>query len=91
MSKVKLQQLLSSRLALRGPVFRLERIGQKLAGSVVSETFRNKDASQRQKMVWDAIEAELGGEAPLEVGTLLLYSPEEWDIDLPSALKAKAG
>jgi acid stress-induced BolA-like protein IbaG/YrbA len=58
---------------------------------VVSEAFRNKDASQRQKMVWDAIEAELGGEAPLEVGALLLYSPEEWDIDLPSAPKAKAG
>jgi acid stress-induced BolA-like protein IbaG/YrbA len=58
---------------------------------VVSEAFRNKDASQRQKMVWDALEAELVGEAPLEVGTLLLYSPEEWDIDLPSALKAKAG
>jgi hypothetical protein len=87
MSKVKLQQLLSSRLALREPVFRLERIGQKRSGSVVSA----KDASQRQKMVWDALEAEFGGEAPLEVGTLLLYSPEEWDIDLPSALKAKAG
>jgi hypothetical protein len=58
---------------------------------VVSEAFRNKDASQRQKMVWDALEAEFVGEAPLEVGTLLLYSPGGVGHRPAERPKAKAG
>jgi acid stress-induced BolA-like protein IbaG/YrbA len=85
MSKVKLQQLLTRRLRLTQPEFRLERIGSKLAGSIISETFKGKSARQRQKMIWDALDAELGAESVHEVGTILTYSPEEWNIDLPDA------
>jgi len=90
MSKVKLQQLLRRRLQLSQPAFRLERIGSKLAGSIISETFKGKSARQRQKMIWDALDAELGADSVHEVGTLLTYSPEEWNIDLPDAPEAKA-
>lgn len=81
-SKVKLQQLLTRRLRLREPSFKLEKIGSKLAGSVISETFKGKSARQRVRMIWDALDAELGPEAVHEVGTLLTYTPEEWNIDL---------
>jgi acid stress-induced BolA-like protein IbaG/YrbA len=87
MSKVKLQQLLSQKLALKRPLFKLEKIGSKLAGSIISETFRGISDSARQNMIWDALDAELGPESVKEVGTLLAYTPEEWNIDLP----AKAG
>ena len=87
MSKVKLQKLLSEKLALKRPEFRLEKIGSKIAGSIISETFRGKSDRGRQEMIWDALDAELGSEAVLKVGTLLAYSPEEWNVELP----AKAG
>lgn len=82
MSKVKLQQLLVQRLGLHDPVFKLEKIGSKLAGSIISETFKGKSAGQRVQMIWDALDAELGTEAVHEVGTLLTYTPEEWNVDL---------
>jgi acid stress-induced BolA-like protein IbaG/YrbA len=87
MSKIKLQQLLSQDLVLHRPVFRLEKIGAKLAGSIISDTFRGKSDRVRQKMIWDALDAELGPASVREVGTLLAYTPQEWNIDLP----AKAG
>lgn len=84
MSKVKLQQVLTQRLRLNEPVFKLERIGSKLAGSIISDTFKGKSARQRVQMIWDTLDAELGPEAVHEVGTLLTYTPEEWNIDLPA-------
>ncbi len=84
MSKVKLQQLLTERLNLRDPQFKLEKIGAKLAGSVISETFRGKTDRDRQRMLWDALDAELGPESVHEVGTLLAYTPGEWGAELPA-------
>jgi acid stress-induced BolA-like protein IbaG/YrbA len=84
-SKVKLQKVLTQRLSLAEPVFRLERIGTKLAGSIISETFKRKSELRRLQMIWDALEAELGPRAVLEVGTLLPYTPEEWNVDLMPA------
>lgn len=84
MSKVKLQQLLTQRLRLRDPIFKLETIGSKLAGSVVSETFKGKSARQRREMIWDALDAEFGADSVREVGTLPTYTPEEWNVDLPA-------
>jgi acid stress-induced BolA-like protein IbaG/YrbA len=83
MSKIKLQRLLSQNLALNRPVFKLERIGSKLAGSIISNTFRGKTDRRRQKMIWDALDAEMGPASVKEVGTLLAYTPEEWNVDLP--------
>jgi hypothetical protein len=34
----------------------------------------------------DALDAELGAESVQEVGTLLAYTPEEWNIELPAAI-----
>jgi len=84
MSKVKLQEILTRRLGLVRPIFRLERIGTKLAGSIVSETFKGKSDRRRMHMIWDALEAELGPEYFRQVGALLIYSPEEWNIELPA-------
>lgn len=84
MSKVKLQKLLSDGLGLKQPEFRLEKIGSKIAGSIISETFRGKSDRVRQEMIWDTLDAELGPDAVLEVGTLLAYTPEEWNIELPA-------
>ena len=90
MSKVKLQRLLTERLKLRKPIFRLERIGNKLAGSVISETFKSKSSRRRQEMIWDVLDDELGPvESIRQVGTLLTYSPAEWNIDLPTAASAR--
>ena len=79
MSKVKLQQLLKEHLGLDRPTFRLERIGAKVAGSIISPTFRGKSARRRQEMIWDALDAEMGESSIMEVGTLLAYTPEEWE------------
>jgi hypothetical protein len=38
-------------------------------------------------MIWDALDAELGAASVTEIGTLLAYTPDEWNINLP----AKAG
>jgi len=90
MSKVKLEQLLTEELKLQDPIFRLERIGAKLAGSIISPTFRRKSSRRRLHMLWNALDATLGTNAVRQVGTLLLYTPEEWNIDLPDAPRAKA-
>lgn len=87
MSKLKLQQLLSHHLALEQPEYRLEKIGAKLAGSIISTTFRGKSDRQRQKMIWNALDSELGSTSVNQIGTILAYTPEEWDVELP----AKAG
>ena len=84
MSKIKLQQLLTRRLRLSRPIFKLESIGSKLAGSIISDTFKGKSAQKRQTMIWDALEGELGAGFVHEVDTLLTYTPEEWNIDLPA-------
>jgi acid stress-induced BolA-like protein IbaG/YrbA len=83
MSKVKLQVLLTERLGLVDPIFKLEKIGSKWAGSVISETFHRKSDRDRQKMVWDALTAELGAGSVQQVGTLLAYTPQEWNVELP--------
>jgi acid stress-induced BolA-like protein IbaG/YrbA len=84
MSKMKLQQMLKKNLRLKGAVFEIEKIGTKLAGSIISETFRGKSDRLRQKMIWGALDTELGAASVREVGTLLAYTPEEWNMNLPA-------
>jgi hypothetical protein len=40
-------------------------------------------------MIWDALDAQLGAESARQVGTLLAYTPEEWNIDLPDVPNAQ--
>jgi acid stress-induced BolA-like protein IbaG/YrbA len=87
MSKEELKQLLTGRLRLVEPRFRLEKRGAKISGSVISDTFKGKSDHLRQRILWDALDAELGPESIRQVGTLLAYTNDEWDVELP----AKAG
>lgn len=80
-SKRRLQDVLTRRLKLDAPRFRLERFGSMLGGSIISDTFRGKRDVARQRMIWDALEEELIPATLRTVGTLLAYTPEEWDID----------
>lgn len=79
MSQDKLRQLLTARLQLAEPTFRLEKVGAKLAGSIISPTFAGKSSRERQRLIWDALAAEMGAESVQQVGTLLSYTPDEWN------------
>jgi len=81
-TQTELKQVLTDRLELASPGFHLENHGGKISGSIVSETFAGWDSLTRQNQVWDALEQEYGGEATMYVGTLLLYSPAEWNVQL---------
>jgi acid stress-induced BolA-like protein IbaG/YrbA len=81
MSHDKLKEILIRRLRLKDPHFRLEGRGR-VSGSVVSATFVGKGDSDRQRMIWDALDEELGAVSVKEVGMLLAYTPDEWDLPL---------
>lgn len=81
LTKSKLKKILRSELALRTPVFRLESVGGRISGSVISETFKGKRDSGRQKMIWDALDRQLGPQSVRAVGMLLAYTPQEWDVN----------
>jgi acid stress-induced BolA-like protein IbaG/YrbA len=89
MSHDKLKEILIRRLRLKNPHFRLEGRGR-VSGSIVSATFAGKGDSDRQKMIWDALEEELGAAAVKEVGMLLAYTPKEWDLPLEGVMSQGA-
>ena|SRR2546421_9348193 len=83
MSKEKLRSVLTRRLKLTQPRFAIRKAGRWLNGSVVSDTFKGKTDLERQRMIWDALDAELGTEAArASVGMLLAYTGDEWDVPL---------
>ena len=81
MSHEKLKGILIRRLKLKDPQFRLEGRGR-ISGSLVSPTFTGKKPHQRQQMIWDALDEELGAASVKEVGMLLAYAPDEWNLAL---------
>ncbi len=91
LAKARLQTILRTKLRLREPKFVLRRIGERLSGSVISETFTRKTDLQRQRMIWDALDDEFGSDATHLVGTLLAYTPTEWSVDLEADAMAKSG
>jgi len=85
MSKIEdrigeIEQVLTRRLNLDKPRFRLESAGAKVSGSIISSSFRGSPDDQRQQMIWDALEKEYGPESVHRVGSLLAFTPEEWDL-----------
>ena len=82
LSKHQLEVALTNRLRLIEPQFMLEKMGRKWSGSIISTTFKGKRDLERQQMLWDALEAEFGAESVHVVGTLLAYTPEEWEVNL---------
>lgn len=81
MTHEQLKEILTRRLRLQDSEFNLEGRGR-VSGRVVSATFAGKGDSQRQKMIWDALDAELGAASVREVGMLLAYTPDEWNLQL---------
>ena len=82
-SNEKLKKTLKSRLKLKDPRFELEKVpGGEISGSVISDTFKGIKDSERQKMIWEALEERYGERCTRSVGTLLAYTSAEWDVDL---------
>jgi acid stress-induced BolA-like protein IbaG/YrbA len=86
MSKVKdpvtdLQSALTRRLNLQAPRFALESAGTKVSGSIISASFRGMTDSDRQRRIWDALREEYGPQSVQRAGTLLAFTPDEWDLN----------
>lgn len=77
----EIETLLTDKLKLHKPEFKLERAGAKVSGSVISSTFRGLTDSVRQQLLWDALDAEYGAESVRRVGSLLAFTPDEWNIE----------
>ena len=93
----KLKQVVTSGLHLEDAHYQLEKSGNRISGHVISPTFRGLEHQERQKRIWDVLEAVLGAEAVTLVGLLLAYTPEEWSFgageseDAPPKKKRKTG
>lgn len=85
LTKENLEELLTRRLRLKNAEFYLEKVGNRLVGEIVSPTFRGKRDHERQSLIWDALDAELGADSTRRVGMLLAYTPEEWKLGQPQA------
>ena len=86
MSKVQdalaeIQSALTRRLNLQTPRFALESAGTKVSGSIISPSFRGMADSERQRRIWDALSEEYGPESVHRAGTLLAFTPDEWDLN----------
>ena len=81
-STKKLATALARRLRLLEPEFHLERLGGKVSGSVISDSFRGVKSRDRQRRIWDALEREFGDDSRDLVGILLAYTRAEWNIPL---------
>jgi acid stress-induced BolA-like protein IbaG/YrbA len=86
MSKVQdavteMQAVLTRRLNLQAPRFALEPAGTKVSGSIISNSFRGIPDSERQRRIWDALHQEYGPESVQRAGTLLAFTPDEWDLN----------
>ena len=95
LTRAKLQTILTRRLGLRDPVFNIEKIGGRLIGDIISSTFKGQRDHERQKLIWDALDAEFGNNWASQVGMLLAYTPAEWDLgaddDRAGKISKKAG
>lgn len=89
MSHQKLKSILTRRLKLKDAQFHLEGKGR-VSGNIVSITFAGKRDHQRQQMIWDALDDELGAASVKEVGMLLAYTPDEWNIALEGNSSGKS-
>jgi acid stress-induced BolA-like protein IbaG/YrbA len=76
----EVQSVLAQRLNLQSPRFALESAGAKVSGSIISSSFHGLRDSERQRRVWDALHAEYGADSVQRVGTLLAFTPDEWDL-----------
>jgi len=83
-----IQEVLTRRLDLQDAHFELENVGAKESGTIISPSFRGMRDSERQRRIWDALHEEYGRESVHRVGTLLAFTPEEWEIDIGADAEA---
>jgi acid stress-induced BolA-like protein IbaG/YrbA len=76
----QLEQRLESAIQAVAPSAKilLMDVNGRISGTVVAPEFEGTTHLARQRKVWDKIRSQLGPDS-LEVGMLLLYSPEEAD------------
>ena len=79
-TKEDIKRILNTRLSLKDPEYRLEKTGTRFVGDVISASFKGKRDHQRQEMIWNALDDALGARAPILVGMLLAYTPDEWNL-----------
>ncbi len=94
LTKSKLRDILTSGLSLANPRFILEKVGGRLVGNIISPSFKGKSDHERQKLIWDELDRQLGAESTVLVGMLLAYTPEEWNMgkdDKTAAGEKKVG
>jgi acid stress-induced BolA-like protein IbaG/YrbA len=77
----EIQSALTRRLKLKTPRFKLESAGAKVSGSVISPSFRGIADSERQRLIWDALDREYGAASVQRAGTFLAFTPDEWDLN----------
>jgi acid stress-induced BolA-like protein IbaG/YrbA len=75
------KKILTEKLSLKKPEFRLRTYAQRVCGHIISQTFFGKGDHRRQEMIWDALETEFGKDVRKHIGMLLTYTPAEWHID----------
>src|SRR5438094_90137 len=63
LTQEKLKQLLAAELSLDEPEFRLEKVGGRLVGDVISKTFKGMADRDRQKLIWDVLQTRLCAES----------------------------
>jgi acid stress-induced BolA-like protein IbaG/YrbA len=82
-SKERLEQVLSERLGLGEARFELETLSSgRISGNIISDSFVGMDDLERQRRIWDALEAAFGPDSTRLVGTLLAYTKAEWNVEL---------
>jgi hypothetical protein len=81
MTPKQVERVLTTRLSLKEPEFRLVRQGPFVNGSIISRTFHRMVDRERLDMIWKALEAEWGAKAKGIVGMILAYSPLEWNAE----------
>lgn len=75
MTQKKLKEILGK--ILDAPEYHLEMHGNKVAGSVVSDTFVGIDDFTRQQMVFKAL-----GDYGVDISWMLAYTYDEWNVEL---------
>lgn len=78
---IEVQSALARRLHLESPRFEMESAGTKVSGSIISPSFRGMRDSERQQRIWEALHQQYGADSVQRVGTLLAFTPDEWDLD----------
>ena len=89
MTKSELENLLKRKLRLKHPTFHLRKLGSRIVGNVISDTFKGLPSRQRLDMVWETLYAAYGPEIVEKVGSVLTYTQDEWNMDLPEEPLAK--